>query len=253
MNSMYPQSKGRRLPDDELLTLKQAADHLNVTVAAIRGLIRQKALSRVRVRQRSMVYLSDLNAAARALASGVNVVKANANALQALAEARRLERRMNDMMFVMGVGYELQHVDEETVLRKYNQASMAPESFPHITTPQIVEWARFFFTLDEVFFSIALNVIGDKEPWVPFIQLGVNLAVSRPEECDIEMRTAFEYLEAARRSARCAAYLVCRGHYGKTRADLSFPDTNDADLSMSLLAIIQMQEQQKKESLLSLG
>lgn len=243
MNSMTERGKGRRGPDDSLLTKKQAADHLGVPTTTISEMVRNKVLESVRFNRKPYFYLSDVNNAARVVASGITLVKANTAALQALAKVARLERKMADMLYVLGVENRFEPLDHELVIQRHARVlDQLRRSNKKLTAATILEWARFYFALDEGFFLYATAVLGTKEPWLPFIKLGVVLLAERNQE-DLERSTAFEFLAAAVRSARCAAYLVCRGRYGEGKANLAFPDAKDADVVLSILALIQDAEQ----------
>lgn len=247
MNSMTERGKGRRLPDDGLLTKKQAADHLGVPLATISEMVRNKVLQAYRFNRKSHFYLSDLNAAARSLCSGITLVKAHATALQALAKVAQLERKMADMLVVLGVDHEFQPLTEELVIEKHQRVlDQLRRPQKDVTAAELMQWARFYFTLDEGFFLFATAVLGTKEPWLPFMRLGVALLTER-NQGDLEKSAAFEFLSAAIRSARCAAYLVCRGRYGEGKANLAFPDTKDASLSLSILALVQNAEQRQRD------
>lgn len=245
MNSMTERGKGRQGPDDNLLTKKEAADHLGVPLQAINTLVRKKALEAIRIKGKSYFYLSDVNNAARIVSSGITLVKANAMAMQAISRVTNLERRMTDMLYALGVENRFEPLNEELVIRRHQRVLLQLERpIKDLTAAQVREWARLYFSLDEGFFLFAMTVLGTKEPWLPFIKLGIALLLERQTE-DLELATAFEYLAAAVRSARCAAYLVCRGRYGEAKANLAFPDTKDASAALSILALIQDAEQRR--------
>jgi len=245
---MGSSSKGRQRTDDDLLTKKEAAEHLGVSNAIIRRLVSQGVLEVVQVRGKQYFYLSDVNAAAHVLSRGINVVTANQNALRALAGISRLERRLNDIAFVFGTRYDTPPLNEDRVLKTWEKVHESLHlRFDALTASEVMEWARFFYEIDTGFLFLASHVLETDEPWEPFVQLANLIRRNAPEYPLPEVRVAYNYFAAAARFMENCAYLHCRQAKGPRKADRIFP-TVDGDLVSSLLSLIHLADSKDPKS-----
>jgi len=229
----------RRGQDDLLLSKKEAAQHLGVPFKALKPLVRQGVLEPVKSAGKTWFYLSDVNNAAHVISKKIDVVTANHNALRALSMATRLERQMTVMMFMLGARKQFEPLTVERIRSDWDTVlDNVHRDFADIDTSELLEWARLFFAVDEAYLMVAGDVTAHAEPWLPYMKIGETILRHKQESGDKEKKAAYEYLLVAHRSMRTAAYFYCRRSYGARTANKTFPDSQDADIVSSVLAII---------------
>lgn len=230
----------RRGGDDVLLSKKEAAQHLGVPFKALRPLVKQGILEPIKSAGSTWFYLSDVNNAATVLAKKLDVATANRMAVRALAMSTRLERMMSSLMFMLGANKEPEPLTPERIFEDWQIVmDNVHRKFDDIEVPEILNWARFFFAVDEAYLLLAQATVTHKEPWLPYLAVSDSILKTLSGDMSTEKKAALEYLRIARRSMRQAAYFICRKKFGVTRANRFFPDSRDADLTNSLLAILE--------------
>lgn len=232
--------KGRQRTGDELLTSKEAAEHLGVSSRIIRRLVSEGVLEPLNIQGKRHFYLTDVNEAAHVLSRGINVVTANQNALRALAATQRLERRMNDLAFIFGAKFDFVPLTEGRVLEAWHKAHASLHlPFDALMATEVMEWARFFYEVDTGFLFLAVHVLENPAPWEPFIELANIIRNGAPSYPPPDVRAAYNYFAAAARFMENCAYMCCRQLQGEREANRTFP-TMEGDVVSSLLSIIQL-------------
>lgn len=241
MSSRY---KGITQPDN-VLSIREVARALNVTVPAVRHLVRDKLLVPVRVsHDNSWFDTKDVAVLVSATQGNITAPTAQRKAIEAIALATRTERKLEQLLQMFGVEHGPLELSEENLIRLHLLAREVPnQAAEHMSMDDLMEWARLFFRLNEHTLKLISMYSHDLEPWRVFINAGEHILSHIPRtrrELEPGVSQAYNYLHMGLRSFRQCAYLYCRDNQGRSAACLKMPDVsrdslNDTILSLSLL------------------
>ena len=148
----------------------------------------------------------------------------SARADLAYATSLNVERRLNDLMDLLGANRNTLDMRQFAVVELDRAVSTALlEVDPSIE--EIRRWAGVFFAVDEAYLLLVKKYVGTEEPWKKLMDLGYKLAVDAPYErfdAKPELRVAYAYLRAARTQLRTVAYFYCRETHGKDLTEQVF-------------------------------
>lgn len=239
---MLLSSMGRRESEDKTVSKADAAQLLGVSLSTLTVFTKKGILSPAIEGERSSpktrYLLSDISSVLEALNKKWNLVSIGHTALRAYVTAKRAERKVNELLTMMGLHERELPTDEESVQALYIQAQddLKKTAF---SAEEVLFWSRVFLKIGEEYFSLVETYTGSTEPWRYFLLLGQHLATQKGgvSPADIERQAAYRYLTYARQNMRSAAYFSIREKYGHRKAAQVIPDGSGTvdDLLLRLL------------------
>lgn len=209
---------------NQLISAKETAAILGLSVASINHLVRQGMLQPVYSKDRRLNdrrYRKDEVAAlAEARERGLNLPRVASMAARSYATARALEHRVDRLEQVLGIGMSPLPLDEESVLALYAEAS--DRLRPPKKLEDLSRWTRIYLSMGEEFFELLEAYTGDEEGWVVFMDFARATMEAQPEEADPEVKQAYEMLLAARNHLRNVCFIYARCKYGVRKANRVF-------------------------------
>jgi hypothetical protein len=97
----------------------------------------------------------------------------------------------------------------------------------HLNVNELVEWAQLLTGMDENYFRLVKEYVGDQEPWRPFFDLAQKLMEAAPAERmnrDRDLTIAYGMVDSARRHIRHVSYFYILLANGRLKADSIFPE-----------------------------
>lgn len=216
------------------LSSQETAELLGVSVAQVRVLVRQgyltpyydqsKRLNASRTFDRDEVYalaeVRDTEKGQRKL----DMQRMMTIAVQALAKAKQLERRLESLEQALGRSAWPLPMDEESLIRLYTRATEDSDK-PAYTDDEVLDWSKVLLALGtEVFDSIEAQT-EDTDCWKPFLELTDSMLTRAPHdklEYDIELKSIYSYLDAGKRNLQHVIFLYLQRRFGVQAASKAF-------------------------------
>lgn len=209
---------------NQLISAKEAAAILGLSVASINHLVRQGMVQPVYSKDRRLsergYRREEIAALAEARERGLNLPRVASMAARSYATARALEHRVDRLEQVLGIGANPLPLDEESVLALYAEAS--DRLRPPRKLDEITRWTRTFLAMGEEFFELLEAYTGDEDGWAVFMDYARAALEAEPEDAHIEMKQAYELLFAARNHLRNVSFVYTRNKYGARKANSIF-------------------------------
>lgn len=209
----------------DLVNRREAARMMHVHPRTIDNFIQQGLLKQVfRGRyglfaRTDVVALATLFNAKQDLASVANL------ALRAVIKAEAAEKRVRQMAELFGLDTTPIETDEESVLSLYEQVKKGLEKDAPVNPVTVMTLAKKFQAISEEYLQLVENYTCDDEPWRPFMDYARYLCEHVPHsylDADPELKAAYGYIEAARRSLRSVSYFYVHMRHGKEEANRIF-------------------------------
>lgn len=215
-----------------LLTPKEAAEILDISVRQLDRVCRSKALSPIYPEggglNASRFFDEDAVMAYLEIKDKkLDISQLAAITRQAYVISRATERKLEQVMHYLGL--DLPHLSHKRadVLRLYVQVEDALEIADRDLKPEkILEWARIFYAIGEEYLWLIEEVVEDLEPWKVLLELANTLYKNAPREKfnnDKKLASAYGFLDAGRKNVRNVAYFYIRNKHGVQLASLAFP------------------------------
>jgi hypothetical protein len=215
----------------DIITIDQAARILGVTVNMVRKLVADCVLRTVPVavkgRPKKHFLRGEVNAYAEIRAKKLTLVDVMMTAERAYALSRSNEKRITQLMNVMGLNDKVLETTEEAVVSLVLQATdaemQAKEERPSVAT--LMHWAKTLYAVNEGYLDLVATHTVSVEPWAPFIHLAQALVDSLNTDdlrANKELEEAYSYIEAARRNLRHVAYFYLWEKRGSQKANKVF-------------------------------
>lgn len=212
------QGKGRS-GSEELVTKEAAAQMLQVCLSVLDRFCKQGILSPVYLAKKRGRHFKvhEVAALAEVRAAKLNFASVAAMATRAFVIAKANEKRLEELLHLVGLKRKFLGTTVEEVGSLYEQAShlSARDGFP--TIPELEEWALTLHSIDEAYLLLVQTHTASREPWKVFLDLASKWANERHLSGDNELpdlRRAYDMLEASRRNLRAVAYMLCRRQEG---------------------------------------
>lgn len=218
---------------DDLVTVKEAAEILEISEKQVRSYIRDGSLAAQYPEGRklsapTMIHREELAGLAEFLRSDMSIPKLMAIARRAHIASRSLERVVRRINAATGANVPIADLSKEAVVATYLQVEEALEEYKVRSPEEITRWSRVFLAAGEEYFEAVAQHTGDQQPWKKFLDLAVRIRKEAPVTiADTELSTAYGYFAAAARFMRQAAYFYVRNHHGLPVASSLFPETAD--------------------------
>lgn len=219
--------KGSR-PEDQIVDISQAAKMLKMSRYVLLSLCKRGVLTPIKKEGDKKKYflLHELSAASEVLGSKLTVSDLAAIAVQAHVRSKAVERRLDEIFYLMGWYRVPLGLDEGDILLIYTRAEAVLEAPPE-TIKEVREWAEILFSIDEGYLALVAKHTDSNEPWKLFMDAAQKISANAPRSRfpgDPGLHFAYAYLEASREHLRHAAYLFCRHHLGARHANEVFRD-----------------------------
>lgn len=211
----------------DLITSEQAAEILGVTTGRVRQMLRDGYLRSRLVGQAYMYDPNEVHQLKEIRKTGVTLVEIAARASRAEMIAYRLERQVTQLLNVIGADIPSVDLRQEAVVALHLKVEDASKSTRIPSIDELLEWAQVFQGLNEQYFHEVEQEFLTDEPWKPYIKLSNNLAKSMPQERlrkDLELNTAYNYLEMSRKHLRQVVFFYVRTTSNKRIAYRVIPE-----------------------------
>lgn len=139
-------------------------------------------------------------------------------ALEAIVTSRRVEKRLNELVYYLGLSEEQLAVGKDEVVMLFVQV----QSFLDIPIVEnheaAIRWARVLLGITEDYLGLVSLYLEEPEPWAIYMELGRVLASKCSPNTSARM-----FIEHARKNLRNVAYFYLRGSKGARVAGHLFP------------------------------
>ena len=240
---MIGTSKGIPSTNDCLLTRVEVAQALNIPIVAINRFIRSGILEPARiVNEQKFFHVADVQKLIdMKLTSRSHVSSVFSTVLRNTAATARVERKLNDLLELMGVTETPLVLDERHIMRIYKGAnSMLKRDLRVVSATELMEWGKTLIRIDQNFLVVAAHILKNREPWQPLMWFANTVMEHKKWQDTIELKTAFTYFDYAARHFRQVAYFFCRFQNGRKEADRRIPDANTGDVSRQISMLMTM-------------
>lgn len=176
-------------------------------------------------------------------ASNLSFTEVAARAARAEMAAYRLERQVNQLLSVIGANIPSADIRKDAVVALHTRVQDEVSSKRIAGVEDLMFWAQTFQSLSEEYFHVVAKEFETEEPWVPYLELSNNLLRHAPYDQlrnDLELSTAYNFLEMARRGMRQVMFFYVRTTANKRIAHRLFPESlNDVHEGvLSMISVI---------------
>ena len=224
------QAKGRRPPEHLLLSKVQVARTLGLPPAAVSKMIVQGILVPVTGEgEKPKFHVSDVAEILPLIEKKVHLSKIWNRILATHARCVRNERRIDDILALLGAKEETLPLEEWAMDRLFNRISKYLKmDLRFLTAEEVLEWAKVFIGMDMSYLRVAALFFNTQEPWYMPMLLGQKMVDEAPREefsDHKDLSAAYGYFTYAFRSFREQAYFFCRTVTGSAKeANRKFPE-----------------------------
>lgn len=139
-------------------------------------------------------------------------------AMRAFVASRRVEKKLEALMYLLGLGAPALSLEKDDVIQMHLQAERA--IMRGTADPAAArEWARRFGAFTEEYLELVHLHVGTEEPWKVYLHLGRDLAARLKDGTEEKA-----FVEHARAHIRNVAYFYERGRRGARAANKMFPN-----------------------------
>lgn len=231
--------KGRS-PSEELVPIVAAARMLRLSVRTLHRMCVNGVLHPVYKTGNGAKYfpVAEIAALAEIVGKKLDLDDVAVLAMRALVTAKANERRFEDLLRSLGLKRRVLGTTADEVAMLYEQALHALEVPRQPTIDELEDWSGAFYAIDEAYLALVEKATASPEPWKVFLDLANLMAKERPfafYESVPTLRSAYDYLEAARRNLRIVSFMYCRERHGISTADKLF---GKGDLPDQILSVM---------------
>lgn len=227
----------------QLISSEEAAEVLGVTKSHLHKLTREGMLRARLYGNANMYDPSEVHQLKSIRESDLSLTVVAARAARAEMTAYRLERQVEQLLSVIGADNPSVSVSPEAVVALHLKVEDELQSTRPATVDELMFWAQTFQAMSEEYFHVVASQFETDEPWVKYLQLSNKLLRDAPFSKlrnDLELHTAYNFLEMARRSMRQTMFFYVQTTSNKRIAHRLFPESlNDVHEDvMSLVSLI---------------
>ena len=212
--------------DDRLIPIATAARILGTSVKAVHDMCRSGLLQPVykKLRGKKHFPADEISALAEVRQQNLELPGVATLAIRALVTAKANERRLDELFRILGLKRKTLDTTTTEVVSLYERARLRLENPRQPELQELEEWAENFYAIDENYLLLVERYTASQEPWKVFLDLAGRLANNRIQDLHaiLELRMAYEHIEAARRHLRIVSYMFCRQTKGVSIADAVF-------------------------------
>lgn len=174
--------------------------------------------------------------------SKLSLAEVAARAARAEMTAYRLERQVTQLLNVIGADISSIDLTPDAVVALHLKVEdeLASTGLPTIETTMF--WAQTFQSLSEEYFHVVAHQFDTEEPWAKYLELSNKLLGKTPFaklKNDLELNTAYNYLEMARRGLRQVMFFYVRSTANKRIAYKLFPEAL-GDVHEDIMALVSL-------------
>jgi DNA-binding transcriptional MerR regulator len=227
----------------ELISSEEAAEILGVTSHRLVQLTREGMLRSKLVSGANKYDPNEVHKLKQIREANLSLAEVAARAARAEMTAYRLERVVTQLLSVIGADLPSADITPEAVVSLHLKVEDAIKTIRTLNVEDVMFWAQTFQSLSEEYFHVVAKEFETEEPWVKYLELSSKLLKLSPFaklRNDLELHTAYNFLEMSRRSMRQTMFFYVRTTSGKRLAYKLFPEAlNDlhADV-MSMVSLI---------------
>ena len=214
----------------DMLTPGAAAKLLKVTTRTLNNYVSQGLLQAVYEQRRCFFRRADVIALAEVFNEGNDLAAVATTAIRALIRAEQCEKRLNELLSLLGFTTVSLVTTEPGILELYHRAiRMHSNEEPIVIAAQVFQFAKELLAFNEEYLRLVEHHTGDDEPWRVYLVACEKLTALTPFDRmvhDLELSTAYSYVVAARRHIRSVAYFYVRARHGAAVADEAFIGAN---------------------------
>jgi hypothetical protein len=226
----------------ELIDSDEAAQILQVNKSRLHQLTRDGFIRAQLVKGANMYDPNEVHQLKDLRDEGTTLVDVAAMATRAQMIAYRLERRVTQLLNIIGADIPSADISPEAVSALHLQVEHALTTTTIPTVNDLMHWGQIFQSLSEEYFHIAAQEFETNEPWLPYLDLSNRLlrTVQRKRvKNDLEFSTAYNYLEMARRNMRQTMFFYVRSTSNKRIAHRAFPESL-GDIHEDILSMVSL-------------
>lgn len=209
-----------------LVTRRQTAKLLKVSLWTLSRFVAQGLLQPVWVGKRLHFRRDDVTAFTKAFNGKLDLPSVANTAIRAFVRVQQCERRLEELMDLMGLAGTTLSTDKPAVLDFYRRAQeLGGQQEPVLNAAQLFHFAKECLAITEEYFRLAEEYTSSAEPWRIFLHACEVLSKLQPRERfthEHELSAAYGYVAAARRHVRAVAYFYVRNVHGQRTADKAF-------------------------------
>lgn len=137
-------------------------------------------------------------------------------AMRAAVASRRVEKRLDELMYLLGMNDVALSLEKEDIVMLHIQAESILQRRTQSHKSDAMSWAKKLLAINEEYLELVKLHLGDDYPWKPYLDLAAFLSGRT------EGRTR-SYVEHARANVRNVAYFYERSFRGPREAERMFP------------------------------
>ena len=235
---------GRKTIPEGCVTRVEAAALLHVSLPTFDRFVKQRLLTpQLLLNARNYLFQkADVQQLALHLTQKTGDLGATrALAMQAISATKVLERRLAEVFEFLGLSAEPLPRDADSI-RELARELKRPIAPDQVHSPEWVKArAAQFFSMDQWYFALAGEALGDDEPWKRYIDYVLRLKKYAHEYIDSvpvvpdDLVFAYKYLDGALKNLNDAGFLYCSNLYGRRTANRVFGAARTAAEEIELL------------------
>ena len=229
-------------PTMELISSEEAATILGVNRRQVTQLTRDGLLRAKLVGNANMYDPSEVHQLKEIRSSNLTLAEVAARAARAEMTAYRLERQVARLIDVIGANIPSADLSRDAVVALHLKVEDELKSRCVPTVEDLMYWAQTFQSLSEEYFHMVAKEFETEEPWSFYLQLSNQLLKRTPNgllKKDLELSTAYNYLEMTRRGMRQVMFFYVRTTANKRFAHRLFPESL-GDVHEDVLAMVSL-------------
>lgn len=226
----------------ELISSEEAAEILGVNRRQVTQLTRDGLLRSKLVGNANMYDPNEVHQLREIRASSLTLAEVAARAARAEMTAYRLERQVSQLLDVIGANIPSADIQKDAVVALHLKVEDALKDKGIPTVEDLMYWAQTFQSLSEEYFHVVAKEFETEEPWTPYLNLSNQLLRKTPYarlKTDLELSTAHNFLEMARRGMRQVMFFYVRTTSNKRIAHRLFPESLN-DVHEDVLAMVSL-------------
>jgi hypothetical protein len=236
--------KGSRPPAHLLFTKTQVARTLMLPRRALDRMIEQGILQPVTPEgEKAYFYAADIAGVLSVIEDKVHLSKIWNRVLVAYARSARNERKIDEILSLLGAKEERLPMEEWAIEKLFNKiSSCLKKDLRTLSADEVFEWAKTFLAMDHEYLAVVTHFLKTSEPWFQPLLLGQKILDHAPRHLfsdrkDLEV--VYGYFMFAFRSFRQESYFHCRTLTGSAKtAGLKFPDIKDNNITREITRLI---------------
>jgi DNA-binding transcriptional MerR regulator len=226
----------------ELISSEEAAEILGVTTSRLNQLTREGMIRSKLVGNANMYDPSEVHQLKQIRESNLSLAEVAARAARAEMMAYRLERKVDQLLSVIGADIPSADVSPEAVVALHLKVEDCIRTLRVPSVSDVMFWAQTFQALSEEYFRVVAEQFMVEDPWAKYLVLSgklIKLAPFDRMKHDLELQTAYSFLEMARRSMRQVMFFYVRSTSNKRLAHRLFPESLN-DVHEDVLAMVSL-------------